>query len=472
MANKSLKKALDKGLSGIAVSPALENRIMALPKARQPVKRRSLVAIVVCVLLLAGTGLAATNPTFQALLAQVGDKIAQFLQPIALAAEDNGIRMEVVAALCDDRNAVVYFALQDMEGEGRLEGLIDPYDCWISGTSIGNPRTGTYDPETQTVMLSLLGYGGEPLNGQKVTFALRSFLAGRTELEDVDIGFSLDTVAEVENTSWLSAENVSGAGGNEVAIDAFHVSGGMKILPPGEQHISIPGVDFAYISNIGLIDGQLHVQLCFPQKNSSLSSSDEEANAHIDDHGDTWLMERDDVSGSRMYSSLGVYFSVDEQGTLCRSGYSIDDPHPGKVNYYEAVYPLAKDLSQYALRGYFCTNKEYIQGNWSVTFKMQAVKAFKKATCDVDLGTGRIHTLMISSMGWTILGEKRSPEANLEAEIRVEWTDGTEERFDIQYSASDDASFEYHAFGSEPLDIDRIKAVYVNGEAVELVEVK
>ncbi|MEA5014241.1 MAG: DUF4179 domain-containing protein [Candidatus Limiplasma sp.] len=463
--SKQMKCVLDKQLSGIAVHEQLEKRILTLPKARQKARRRSMAAIVVCgTLLIALSGLAATNPSFQRLLMSVGDKIAEALQPIELVSESNGIRMEVLAAMSDGQNAVAYFTLRDLTGERLLEGIIDPYDCMISGTRITNTRTAPYDEDTGTAMLSILGYGGEKLEGQKVTFRLRSFLVGRTNFEDVDIGIALDTVQGEKRSVWLAQENSAGGGGD---FEWFYANKGMKILPPNEMHIPIPGVDFAYISNIGLIDGRLHVQTCFPKKKSML---DKQAGGNMDDHGGVWLEGIDSLSTARVFSDISVSFAVNDQGELCNPGYRIDDPDQDKVQYIEEVFPSNLDLAQYALRGDYTTNKDYITGDWSVAFRLQAVKAYKQAACDIDVGAARIHTVMVSPMGWTVLGEKGTVDSSVQAELLVKRTDGSEERIEVRDAISDGTTFEYHNFVEEPLDISLIQAVSVNGEEVRMLE--
>ncbi len=465
MSNNPLKTVLDEQLSEIAVSAQLEKRIMALPQMRRRAKRRSMVAIVVCVILLmAFSGLAATNPGFQALLSQVGNEIAQMLQPIELVSESNGIRMEVVAAMSDGQSAVAYFTLQDLTGKQRLKGLIDPYDCHIEGTYVNNPHTATYNEETETVMLSALGYGGESLYGRKVTFTLRSFLAGRTEYNDVAIDAPPEPFQEEAPSVWLGKEIIAGYGYNDV--DEIARDNGISILLPNQMHLPIPGVDFAYISNIGVIDGRLHVQTCFPKKQYTPFQPDE-MNEHMDDHGETWLLRGE----SRERGILSVSFAVDEQGELCSAGYSMNDvrvPPGDKVHYREEVFAIKPDLAPYALRGSFVTNEAYITGDWSVTFQLQAIKAYKQAECDIDVGTARVHTVMVSPMGWTIIGEKADQHAEVQATVSVHRTDGTRESFTMRATINDGTYFEYHSIPEEPLDIEQIQAVYVDGQEVQL----
>ncbi len=471
MENKSLKATMDEQLAKVTVSPQLEKRILALPKAMQKNRRRSLVVLIACgALFIALPVLAATSPSFQKLLSMVGEPIAKMLQPLELVAESNGIRMEVVAAMSDDRSAVAYFTLQDLTGQQRLKGLIDPYDCSIVGTYVNNPRAATYDEETQTVMLSVLGYGGESLYGRTVTFDLRSFLAGRTEYADIHIDISPDTFQDEKGAVWLEKSIIAGYGYS--GVDELTRDDGIKILPPNQMHIPIPGIDFAYISNVGLIDGRLHVQTCFPQKKYTPFQPDE-MDEHLDDHGEVWLLRTDGQPSEKEYSALSVSFAVDEQGELCSSGYSMKDMHtpPGrKVHYQEQVFTMKTGLLPHALSGRFVTNEAYITGDWNVTFQLEAVKAYKQAECDIDVGTARVRTVMVSPMGWTMIGEKKDPDADVRATVLVKRSGGSQETFEIMATINDGTHFEYHSIPEEPLDIEQIQEVYVNGQEVRLTD--
>ncbi len=470
MANKSVKAALDEQLAGITVSPQLEKRILALPNARQKARRRSMVALVVVLLLLfALTGFAATSSSFQTLLMRVGDEIAHMLQPIELVSESNGIRMEVVAAMSDDHSAVAYFTLQDLTGQERLKGLIDPYDCRIEGTYVTNTRTATYDEDRQTAMLSVLCYGGESLYGRKVTFALHSFLAGRTEYDDIPVDLSLSAFQDETDAVWLAKDIIAGYGYRD--LDEITRDAGLKILPPNQMRIPVPGVDFAYISNIGVVEGRLHVQVCFPKKQYTPFQPDI-MNQNMDDHGEVWLLGADGPSAQREYSALSVSFAVDEQGELCSAGYSMKDIHTppsDKVHYQEYVFAGKPDLAPYTLRGSFATNRAYITGDWNVTFRLEAVKAYKQADCDIDVGTARIRTVMVSPMGWTLIGEKKDPDAEVQATMLVNRKDGSQESFAIMATINDGTHFEYHDISEKPLDIGQIQEVSIHGQAVHLV---
>lgn len=458
--NKRMKTKIDAGLSEIHISEQLEHRIMALSKTRQkqPMRRAMVVLIACGILLIALPVLAATVPSFQALLVQIGDEIAIYLQPIELEAESDGIRMEVIAAMNDDYNAVVYIALSDIAGE-RLGGAIDLYDYGLSITNMSIASLAEYDESTQTAILRILAYGGQKLNGQKINFFLRSFLAGRSEHDNVDIDIPLDALTEAKDTVWLSKNDNIGGGGN---YDELEKNGGVKLLPINEQKISIPGIDFAYISNIGIVDGRLHVQTCWPLKGHFP--------ANLDDHGEVRLVDSTGKTLQKDEQYFSVSFCTDAQGNIYNTDFNAQGLLIKNGTYYqEQIFEISAELTQSKLHGYFTSNREYITGDWNVTFRIEAAKAFKQADCDIDIGSATIQTITVSPLGWTVLGEKQ-PFSDTQAELLVKMADGTEERIEILCASNDESSFTFHAFSEELVDVTQIKEVFVNGQKILLLE--
>ena len=459
MTNKHVRERLNQELANVTVSEQLEQKILTLQQPMPRAHRRSLVALVACALLLIALPvLAATHSGFQALLSQVGNQIAELLQPIELVSESNGIRLEVVAAMNDDHKAVAYVTLQDITGN-RLSSMIDFFDFHLSNSNRFYVNRAQYDENTNTATLQIPAFGEAKMNGKKVIFALRSFLSGYQEWLDVDIGIPLDTIPVVEESVWLNRENWQGAsGGNFDEIDA---NGGLAILPLDKLHIPIPGIDFAYISNMGLIDGRLHVQTRWSQKGM--------ISANFDDHGEFWLV---DANGERLPNGpndISVSYWADAHGDIRSMAFTDQGllQESGGSVYQEEVFSATDIPYPVSLQGNFFTNTEFITGDWNVAFRLQAVKAFKQAECDIDMGTSRVRSITLSPIGWTILGEKQTgTEVQTNALMRV--LGKIQTPYEVIYFIDNDTTFEFHALAKEPLDISGIDEAVINGESVPL----
>src|SRR5699024_5692890 len=113
---------------------------------KQPLK----IAMVTCICIMLSVGvLAATVPSFNEIVSIVSSDIASILQPIEMTSEDNGIKMEVVAAYNDDEMAVIYITMQDLTGD-RIDESLDLYNYTLSEGALFNSQIIGYDEETKT----------------------------------------------------------------------------------------------------------------------------------------------------------------------------------------------------------------------------------------------------------------------------------------------------------------------------------
>lgn len=110
--------------------------------------------------------------------------IALLLQPIGVISEDNGIKMEVVAAMNDDEMVVVYSTMQDLIDD-RIDETLDIYDHFFSGARKFNIQVVDYDESTKTATLRMQANGGKKLSGKKVRFRIDSFLSDKKYLMEL-----------------------------------------------------------------------------------------------------------------------------------------------------------------------------------------------------------------------------------------------------------------------------------------------
>ena len=119
------------------------------------------VGLAVCFCLILSIGaMAATIPGFKNLLPIAGSDLMLLLQPIEVACEDNGIKMEVIGAMNDDEMAVIYITMKDLEGD-RIDKTLDIYNYRLTGTHISNCQIVHFDEATKTATLRMQANGGE-----------------------------------------------------------------------------------------------------------------------------------------------------------------------------------------------------------------------------------------------------------------------------------------------------------------------
>ena len=305
-----------------AVSDAaiLDAKSHSCPKARRRVKWGVLAACLCLTLLLAIPAMAAAIPAFYQALYEISPSTAQFFKPVQMACEDQGIRMEVVASYLHEDTAEIYIAMQDLEGD-RLSAstdLLDSYSIHTPFDSSSHCALAGYDPETKTAtfLITVEQWNQQKIEGEKLTFSVRQLL-GRKEAYTGTI-LDLDGVA-LNNAAQMV--ELRGLDGN-LATD--WEAGGMA------QRLAAL---------------QPTVQLYF------------EDILKTDNHGFVSLVHKETGERVESYGSLSFF----------------DEAHAGSYTDFIFNDIPAEQLGQYELYGEFMTSSGSIQGNWSVTFPIQAM---------------------------------------------------------------------------------------------------
>jgi len=401
----------------------------------------AVMAICLCLMISVGA-MAATIPSVNNLLSKVSPNFALLLQPIEAVCEDNGIRMEVVGAMNDDEMAVIYITMQDLV-KNRIDESLDIYSYGLRGTHISTCQLVHYDEKTKTATLRMQANGGKKLNGKKVSFQLESFLSDKQVLDGVEIGINLSDVKEVKDSQTIlldTSSSISGGGGD--LFDELQSQGVIEVLAPDQKKITIPQIDFMYISNIGLIDGRLHIQTKW-------------VGDGIDNHGYLYFV---DALGNEIdkYHSSNIYFGIDESGI---STWGRD--------YIEYIFDVSDiNLDELKLMGYFVSNGNYITGNWKTTFKIQSVDEELRADCDIKSGTLNINNVKVSPLGVTLAGSGEIKES-ITIPISVKMTDGSVQELGSAMSYSDYGEVKLKYVADLPLDTYKVKSVVVNGTSID-----
>lgn len=404
---------------------------------RKPLK----IAMVTCICIMLSVGvLAATVPSFNKIVSKISPEIAPILQPIEMVSEDNGIKMEVVAAYNDDEMAVIYLTMQDLTGD-RIDESLDLYNYTLSEGALFNSQIIDYDEETKTATLRIQANGGEKMNGKKLSFAVKSFLSGSLVFDEVETGINLmDIEDDSSQTIPLNMERVSGGSGT--MFDLWEEQGTIQVLKEDEMNISLPQIDFMYISNIGYIDNKLHIQTKW-------------VGGGIDDHGYFYFTDAEN-NALELYPST-VHFGIDELGNTMDRG-----------DYIEYVFDLEGiDPKEVFLKGHFVSSGRYTEGNWKTKFKLQSVNPGKETECKLDFGTWELDRIEVSQIGVTLLGMGEYDEEN-SPQIQVNMTDGTTQEIELSTSFSQNEKISLKYLLNAPLDSTMVESVNINGKLIKL----
>ena len=98
--------------------------ILKVTAETKPGRRMPRAAVILCVILAVmglATTLAATVDMVNSRLHALWPEAAEFLMPVDMSSEAEGIRMEVISAVVKDNKAMITFSLQDLEGDRLSE---------------------------------------------------------------------------------------------------------------------------------------------------------------------------------------------------------------------------------------------------------------------------------------------------------------------------------------------------------------
>jgi hypothetical protein len=469
---KTIREVIDSRLASLTLGDEF-SRPTINTAVKPGLMRRPLgIAAAVCLCIaLALPVMAATIPSFNRLVSLVSPQIAQKLQPIELVSVSNGIRMEVVAAMNDDDTVVVYLTMQDLTGNRIDESMNLLAGFSISGANMLTSEIVDFDAKTKTATLRLMGSGGDQLEGQKVTVRINSFMSGKNVYREVDPGVDLTALLQNPETTALAMNNSPGGGGKlypsgdgarwtvslpqapeTTVFDMNNSPGGggelypilreqgtIEVLKKDALRIPLPGIDFAEISNIGRVDGRLHVQVRW--------SCD-----GVENNGYLYLT---DAAGNMIYPS-NVSLNYKAEGTS---------------KYEENIFELDKtELGGLKLKGYFVSYDRQTEGNWQTTFKIEAVTKAQEAACDIETANMKITRVAISPLGITIMGSGKAPDPDTSHNLAIAaiMTGGKRvDDFDTTNTLNENGKIIIKYMPGSLLDVKNVRAVDINGTTID-----
>lgn len=272
-----------------AHDPAPAGRSAAARK-RRPL-RAVLIAAAVAVLMV--TAALAISPTLRDALQNALGGFIHYAQPLEGVVEDKGFRLEVLAALTDANNAVVYAELTDLEGD-RLEnaevhGLPDiPLE---DETAYSHSCTvERYDPEKRAVLLRFSKNAG---------VIIPDGAEGEIVLYSIQPGY------HTFSTEPIPAEHIPDA-----YLDTMTAPSGETVLVPEQNPLDLvgkPGREGARLSSAGFAaDGRLHYLVRFPE-----GTRPEDCSALVTTYSKSWTSPEDGADTFFNHDYQSVVFSYE-----------------------------------------------------------------------------------------------------------------------------------------------------------------
>ncbi|RXZ77811.1 DUF4179 domain-containing protein [Paenibacillaceae bacterium] len=319
---------------------------LTLPKKRNNwIKYGLAAALISCVAVTgaAASGVAWVDELFQPLFNR-SYVVSEYGTFVTSSDINNGIEMRTLAAINDGETAYVLFTLTDLDGN-RLSERMDLYDnYWLNtGTSFSVKQI-AYNPETKTAAFSLLSHGGSKLTGKTISFKLRSFFGQKSEAKHSALTLlPYDYVSSHPIAEGRFTSEVNGGGGQDFQ-EAFPDLSQVHVLSSNNDEVEFQAMKWAVVTNIGFLEGKLHVQL---QNNKpenhfkSLYFADEHNNV-IWNHNYSLSFEKQSVSHSEEYIFNDINNIEQLRGlTLQAEYFEYGDPIEGT---WKNTFKLASSL--------------------------------------------------------------------------------------------------------------------------------
>ena len=414
---------------------------------------RRCIALAIALTMFVSVGvMGATIPSFNRLISKVQDEIGNYLYPIQLTSEDKGIKTEVVAAYNDDDMAVIYINIQDLEGN-RVDGSTDFYNYSFSNGDTFGVELVNYDESTKTATMRVMINGGKKLSNKDIVFTLNSFISGGVELEDIDTGVNLKDYYKDSEFTVLDKEVSRGYSVPEKDSDLWK-NGKSKILTKEDKNIKIPNVDFMHITNMGVIDGELHIQTKW-------------SGTGIDDHGWFYFVDRDGNKIDMVEKT--IHFGRYENGEVITENKRDEN---GKLTegyeYEEYIYDLkGANIDDLTLTAYMKSSKNYIEGSWKTKFKLKAIDEKKEYKCNIEEDNIKINKMILTPLGLTMYGQETYQYDNVpKMEVVLNMKNGTVKKLDSEMW-DDEKGILLKCVGDEIIKVDEVQSISINGRTIE-----
>ena len=428
--------------------------------------RKSAVAAAAMLAVLVFTATAAVSGGFDWFMEKFKPSFGEIVEPVGIYSEDKGIRMEIIGAQKYDNMAIVYLSLQDITGQNRLTEQTDFRD----GFSVKmNPQKQDTSVQKEVIAGSVswkqeVIYFNEDTNTIYYEFIITADpdtpLADPLELGSFLIYFS--TTSYVDEPISLSLEKIDSA--EIIPVTKDNIWGGSnlpddyslftKVLKPGYNADMPHGEADQWVSNVGIIDGKLHVQVgkIF---NKEFGSSDVEL---------ALLTSEEEV----IHYDYSLVLLGDENNLIL----NLEENNYGDAayKYEEFIFPVT--LENFNI--YFSGNvSSGVEGRWNVAVNLNDSKAnIRVWKNDILIENYLIEHITLSPLGLQIIGSYEDEEFsthNVSAEIE------TENGIIRLEGGGGSQNPEKHTFSLDwntetPIDVAEVTAVVINGTKIPVID--
>ena len=434
---------------------------MHQPTTRKPNKQRNIIAAsLLCFLLLGSTVAAAKLGTFGWLMETFSPRYREVVEPVEAFSEDSDIRLEIIGAQKYENAAVVYLSIQDVSGQNRLTDKTDFSDTLkVATVSAKASSSAEENYSSFTVDKKLLFFDTE---ANKLYYELYITVDGGSLLADkLQIGAKVINFRYQAYKGEIPLQSLTLAKDTPLAIERKYIISQswnkektaddfLALALGNSQKLSEDHEDIK-ISNIGIIDDKLHLQIVSPFQEEFGSKY----------HSFNFV----DPQGNIIEEDYTFSFVGDRQGTLLSIG---KDPLANAVNRYkEYVFSIdSEKIHSYTLRYSFDVISG-TEGKWDVTADLtDSSRQIKRLTNFKAIDGHTFNTIFVTPLGLEVHGTYEGEECKAaDMKLSIENSSGLI-NLPSGYGSSYNHSFHYYWKLSDPIRTDDVTAVMINGNRI------
>lgn len=444
-----------------------ELSIILKPRRRQISKRARIASIVAAIILIPTiTVAAAVYSSYSKLLEDVGPELSEYLEQVETACESDGIRMELVGYYYDGTHLKAYINLEDTEGLGRVtDKIMDHMDFFAVkesgdyGWSIAN-----YDEEAGIITYEL---DVTLIDNDELAVRIKDLYYEPVDYNELDTCIDIEEMCNKTPTLYegdiISVIGTSSKSTYEEVCERFSLSeasddvegcwSGGRVLTPGVLDISVSDISYFKITNIGYVDGFLHVQ--------------------------TWV----DLTDS---ASICSFYLQDNEGNkleaYCDFGYTHESgEHWEEGNcYWEYIFDIDEsELSNYKLLT-DCETSPVLEGRWEITIPIvNNDTATKAIATSFSLDDFKVNRTELTAFNLTLYGgylentdtdfTKQTATIHLEdRDVVLEFREWSNYNENGPIQKVDSINESYIKWTSEsPIDVDNVKSITIGDQTID-----
>lgn len=375
----------------------------------------------------------------------------EIVEPLDIKVEDEGIVVEAIAGKKYKNNAIVYISVKDITGKKRLTKNTQFKNSIYfnlkgkEGSYSINEKQIKFDEETNTIYYELnISTDKNTKLSDPLLIGIEKIYLDSKKYKDENINLQLE---DMINKEYFYLEESEIFASNNSVIDKE------KVLKTGWHSSMIHQDKNQWISNIGIIDSKLHIQIG-SKFNKKFGPS-------------APFLVLKDMEGNEINYDKKIIFITDKNGSVLKTNKI--SPRTSEYKYHELIFPLnGHELEDYNLyyTGYI---DDGIDGKWEIKtnlkYNSNDIKLIDK---EFQVDEYLVQKINLNPLVVELNGMYENYPSE-EINVFLDTTSGLIElNLFEKIIEKKESTFTLSYISDEPILVDNIKSININEKKIDL----